>query len=410
MIANVIHSSLNGLGGSERLAISTIAALAQMNQFDVHLSTLEKPDPLKLMTSFGHSVLGLIQEIKNIKIWQTLQKVKVSRSTSTLTVNTHGDLVPFFHRFMNRTNSIIYCHFPVAKYSMDAVDPIYLKFIRRQDILNRASAGRTRCLSLLKHNYLQMLQNSTVLTNSEFSRKVIWKRFGVQTKVLSPPVDIDIFRKAILLSRSDQQYGNTILVIARINPSKRLENAIKIASLLKRHKIGDRMIIVGNLLSDDFRYYLHLKRMVKDYDLENFVKFETNANFVALLDMMRRSKVYLHPLPGEPFGISTVEAMSAGLIAVVPDIGGHTEFVPRKYQYHTIGEGVEAIADGMQASESERKLQSESVGKFSVSSYISSFQKIVYDLLKETSMVEHKDIMKISHPPISYTSAQHLKN
>jgi len=51
---------------------------------------------------------------------------------------------------------------------------------------------------------------------------------------------------------------------------------------------------------------------------------------------MRETNIYFHTLAGESFGISTVEAMSAGLIPIVPDIGGHTEFVPRKYQFHTL--------------------------------------------------------------------------
>jgi alpha-1,2-mannosyltransferase len=410
LIANVIHSNLNGRGGSERLAISTISALARMNHFDVHLSTLERPDPMKLMASFGQSVLGLFQEIKKIKIWQSLQKVKLSNSSSVLTVNTHGDLVPFFHRSMKKTNSIIYCHFPVGKYSIDAVDPVYLRFIRRHDILTRTRASRIRHLSLLKNNYIQMIHNSTVLTNSEFSRNEIWKRFKVPSTVLSPPVDVDKFRKAVMLLRSNRQQKNTILVVSRINPSKRLENAIRIASLLKRHKIGDRMIIVGNLPPDDFPYYTYLNRMVKEYELERFVKFETNAGFEVLLDLMRQAKVYLHPLPGEPFGISTVEAMSAGLIAVVPDIGGHTEFVPRKYQFHTLGEGVEAIVEGMLASESERILLSDSVRKFSVTSYIRSFQKIVNDLLKESSSIEEDNIISDANVPIPKVSSKHLLN
>jgi glycosyltransferase involved in cell wall biosynthesis len=40
--------------------------------------------------------------------------------------------------------------------------------------------------------------------------------------------------------------------------------------------------------------------------------------------------------PEEPFGISIVEALSAGLIPIVPDNGGATEFVPPQYQYRTI--------------------------------------------------------------------------
>ena len=58
---------------------------------------------------------------------------------------------------------------------------------------------------------------------------------------------------------------------------------------------------------------------------------------------MRKSKVYLHPFAGEPFGISTVEAMSAGLIPVVPDEGGYTEFVPEYYQFHTHQQAADII-------------------------------------------------------------------
>ncbi len=44
---------------------------------------------------------------------------------------------------------------------------------------------------------------------------------------------------------------------------------------------------------------------------------------------MRKSKVYFHPMVGEHFGISIVEAMAAGLVPVVSDVGGPTEFVPK---------------------------------------------------------------------------------
>jgi glycosyltransferase involved in cell wall biosynthesis len=51
---------------------------------------------------------------------------------------------------------------------------------------------------------------------------------------------------------------------------------------------------------------------------------------------MSKSKVYLYPVAGEPFGIAVVEAMAAGLIPVVPYIGGNSEFVPQRYHYRTL--------------------------------------------------------------------------
>jgi glycosyltransferase involved in cell wall biosynthesis len=58
---------------------------------------------------------------------------------------------------------------------------------------------------------------------------------------------------------------------------------------------------------------------------------------------MSRSKLYLHPLAGEPFGIAVAEAMAAGLIPVVPHVGGNSEFVPERYHYGTLEEAAEII-------------------------------------------------------------------
>ena len=120
--------------------------------------------------------------------------------------------------------------------------------------------------------------------------------------------------------------------------------------------------------------------MVQDYNLTDYVTFEINVSFSKLIALMQESKIYFHPLPGEPFGISTVEAMSAGLIPVVPNIGGHTEFVPPKYQFRTFGEGVEAIVSALNAPNSERILISDSVRKYSIQSFIQRFQHIVNSL------------------------------
>ena len=102
---------------------------------------------------------------------------------------------------------------------------------------------------------------------------------------------------------------------------------------------------------------------------------------IGSLDLMRKSKVYVHPLPGEPFGMSTVEGMSAGIIPVVPDIGGHTEFVPTKYQFHTFGQGVQAVTEALAAPASERIQLSHSTQKYSVANYVKKFQEILVEIM-----------------------------
>jgi glycosyltransferase involved in cell wall biosynthesis len=198
---------------------------------------------------------------------------------------------------------------------------------------------------------------------------------------LSPPVDVDTFRKEVLTPSLPEERNNQVLVISRFNPSKKTENAIRLAKLLKQNGIGKRMKIVGSLSPDRLDYYSSLLTMVRDYKLTDYVKFQVNVTFQELMTNMRESKVYLHPLPSEPFGISTVEAMSSGLIPVVPEIGGHTEFVPLKYQFGTFGQAIKAVSAAFNAPYEESVLISDSVQLFSIKNYTQRFKQIVNELI-----------------------------
>ncbi|HEX2615850.1 MAG TPA: glycosyltransferase, partial [Nitrososphaera sp.] len=162
------------------------------------------------------------------------------------------------------------------------------------------------------------------------------------------------------------------------------------------NQVGKHMDIVGNISPDGLGYYNYLCRLVKHYRLEDFVRFEVNVSFNRLLDLMRRARAYLHPMPGEPFGISTVEAMSAGIIPVAPDIGGHTEFVPARYQFHAFGQGVEAMAAALDAPTSERIKVSNSTQKYSTANYVKKFQQIVAEILGISRPAEPAQVISVS--------------
>jgi glycosyltransferase involved in cell wall biosynthesis len=381
LIANVVHTSLNPRGGSERLAITAMQALSKMG-FEIDLSTFEKPNISKLESAYGNAATSVVKKIKTTNILGSLRTRKSqSNKLYDLTINTHGDMLPYFLPTFSKSNAITYCHFPLAKYLIDSKDPEYARFLSRTILSTMYSTRKNstqKYFDLAQSAYIHMLKKSTVLSNSEFSRGVISKAFGIDSIVLSPPVDVDFFRK--MFSSSSKNRKDTVLVIARFHPTKKIENAIRLAKLLKEHEIGSGMKIVGNLPPGKPGYYFYLKQMVDDYDLKDYVKFEINVSFNKLLNFMRESKVYLHPLVGEPFGISTVEAMSSGLIPVVPDMGGHTEFVPSKYQFHTFGQGVEAISVALEVPNSERILISDSVKKYSIQRFIGRFQQIVKNL------------------------------
>jgi glycosyltransferase involved in cell wall biosynthesis len=388
LIANIVHISLNARGGGERLAVATIKAISSMG-IDVELSTIEKPDMPMLHDAYGTNIDGDIKRIRTLNILQ-----KYSPCNYSLTVNTHGDMLPFYHKNFTKKNAITYCHYPIARYLIDCSDPDYSTVLQNLCLLGMTPAVRNAYHDVVRSAYIKMMLNSTVLTNSEFSRKAIFKTFGVDSAILPPPVDVDIFRNSCLASNVR---NDSILVISRFHPSKKIENVIHLAKLLSQNEVGTCMNIVGNMSLDGIGYINYLKDLVRHYGLEDFVKFDINVKFDRLLDLMRRSKVYIHPLPGEPFGISTVEAMSAGIIPVVPDIGGHTEFVPAKYQFHTYGEGVQAVAAALAAPASERIRLSHSTQKYSVINYVKKFQEILAEVMDISKKgLESKPVISLS--------------
>jgi glycosyltransferase involved in cell wall biosynthesis len=227
------------------------------------------------------------------------------------------------------------------------------------------------------------MKNSTVITNSEFSRRAIVNACGLDNiYILSPPIDIETFRNAALMENGNDEGDDILLVISRIAPHKKIENAIKLAKILKDKNLGKGMKIVGNLYYYYFDYYSELKRMVLDLGLTDYITFEINASLDKLLSIIRESRVYFHPMVGEHFGMAVLEAMAAGLIPVVPNEGGLTEFVPQEYQFNTIEQAAEIIMYVFNhLPKTERIKISDDINKFSNSHYIEGFQTILNELL-----------------------------
>jgi glycosyltransferase involved in cell wall biosynthesis len=395
--ANIVHRNLNPCGGGERLSLAVMQAISDIG-IDFDITTLVKPNIHRIEDSFGNKLAAIIEKASNINILQSALEKESERSDIEqrkvrdydLTINTHGDALPYYRHYFSKKNSIVQCHFPVAMYHIASENEDYLKetrvgFVIKNVIANNKTVTTTDTkrayFQKLKDSYLNLMRNSVVITNSGFSKKAIAEELGIEAQILNPPVDIEPFRNRALISN---QREDIVLVLSRIVPYKKIENAIAVAKLLKENDMGKGMKIIGNLYDDDFvigSYYSLLLQMVKKHNLEDYVSFEINANFEKIMDVMRSAKVYLHTMSGESFGISTVEAMSAGLIPVVPDVGGHTEFVPQKYQFDTLEKASEIISSAFNVSHSERIQISNSVRRFSISSYRLTFQQLVNNLL-----------------------------
>jgi len=117
-----------------------------------------------------------------------------------LIINTHGDIDPYYHETLSKNNAITYCHSPSAKSFIESEDKAYFeKHIvakttssssfpksaststldqyphdNNPKSTNNINFNRERYLKWLKEAYENLLKNSTIITNSVYSRKAIF--------------------------------------------------------------------------------------------------------------------------------------------------------------------------------------------------------------------------------------------
>ena len=414
MKARVVHTDLNPCGGAEQVALITIQALIGMG-IDVELSTARPTDITRLRRVFGiDKVNAIVNRLKRINAIRDLSIAGKIRDDDnghgdTITINTHGDMLPYYPSYLSRSNAITYCHFPVASELAALRDPAYLEHLmsvglidsdaeKEGDVFTGLSDDHSAVWQSIRDTYLLMLRHSTIVTNSTFSKDAILKAMpnglgsnlvssseqaGTDPLIIPPPVNVNEFCK--LASWPLRQ--DLIIVISRISPAKKLENAISLAKLLKKQRIGKQMIIVGGLIHGDFRYYKHVVNSIKACGLTDFVKLEVNVSINHLKSILRGGRVYFHPTEGEPFGISIAEAMSAGLIPVVPNIGGQTDFVPARYRFTSLEDAASKISVALKARHGERSEVSDLVTRYSEKNFVTGIQNVIKTLLQEKRTV-----------------------
>jgi glycosyltransferase involved in cell wall biosynthesis len=197
-------------------------------------------------------------------------------------------------------------------------------------------------------------KNAIVISNSYYSKKLIEEEYNITPKyVIYPPIDIEFFERAFHLGERE----NAILTISRIERGKMIENTITIAK-----ETGLKAYIVGSLR--DKSYFLKLKRLAKGSD----ITFLTDISNDQLLEVMKKVSIYFHPTIGEHFGMPVVEAMSAGLIPIVPKESGSSEVVP-EFSYRDIYEAIELVKTLISERSKIRREMRERAKKFNSSRF-----------------------------------------
>lgn len=191
-------------------------------------------------------------------------------------------------------------------------------------------------LSEMQLNKNKLKKITAFFVNSEFTKNYLHKRFLLNSKVIYPPVDL-ISKK---LTKE-----NIILSVGRLRFNKEHNSDYKKHSVLIEEfkKMVDKGLenwkfkLVVSVREEDIDELNKLQQNAKNYPIE----FLINKPNKDLHDEYAKAKIYWHasgfgenldehPELAEHFGISTVEAMSAGCVPVVINAGGQKEIVTNK--------------------------------------------------------------------------------
>ena len=142
--------------------------------------------------------------------------------------------------------------------------------------------------------------------------------------------NVELARNAVELSdyREIQPapIAGNFITVGRVDVHKGILDLLHALSELK--KIDDRpfrMRIIGPVVADGLE--AEIEACIAQLGLTAEVKLEGRLEFDQLFDAVKTSELGLFPSTYEAFGISVVEAMGAGVVPVLNDIGAFRHFV-----------------------------------------------------------------------------------
>ncbi|MGI5828462.1 MAG: glycosyltransferase family 4 protein [Patescibacteria group bacterium] len=150
-----------------------------------------------------------------------------------------------------------------------------------------------------------------VITISETARKRLVKAGMKKSKIEVVHCGVDTKNTKTAIKHKKKQF----IVVSRLVPYKRVNWVIKAFKELEKNLAGYTLLIVGEG-SEEKR----LKKIVRELELEEKIKFVSRVSAAQLSQEIASSKVLIHPSIIEGFGIVLVEAAALGTPFIAADI------------------------------------------------------------------------------------------
>lgn len=182
---------------------------------------------------------------------------------------------------------------------------------------------------------LKVRRVHTFFCNSMYTKAYIDKTYNIKSLILYPPVSVN-YKK--------NKKENMILHVGRFRV---VDKAIGVSDFKKQHVMIQafkemidhglkkwKLVMAVSVKQEDKSEFEYMKKTAGGYPIE----FAVNKSNTELWAYYSKAKIYWHasgfgedlekkPEAAEHFGISTVEAMGAGVVPVVVNAGGQKEIV-----------------------------------------------------------------------------------
>ena len=290
------------MGGGQRVAIVTSEAVAESGYEPVLYAERKIDDRMResMRLLFGRQFGGETKAIPNPPVVPTgtydiLRHRLRSCAFDVDALIDLADSTPMCARYISgRLPDIVYWNAP---------PPDYAK-IKRNAVPSRRGLGASSPYPvLLEYMLRRLLRIKSVFCNSEFSRRKVEAMLGFKlprVEVLYPPVNIDEWVPRSFVDRKG------IVSLSRFSPEKRHDLQLAIAK-----EVDANLVAMGGARACEETATLRKLRHLAPTN----VSLQANLDGVSVKERLWNSKVFLHTADEEPFGMVTVEAISAGMRA-----------------------------------------------------------------------------------------------
>jgi glycosyltransferase involved in cell wall biosynthesis len=318
----VVHPRL-GSGGSEARALWALQALRA--DFDLSLITCGPVDLDRLNVYYGTSLVPADFRVMRVPLPPGVTANRFNALQGHI-------LQRYCQRVARQFDAIIATYNPLS-FGVPAIQCIADFSFVPEWILALHPTLQTRRGwwygdSILRRTYLGLcnlvsrsdpegFKTDLMVANSEWSRELMREKFGVESRLLYPPVAADF--PAVPFAERDAGF----VCIGRAVPEKRPDGIIRILERVRQRGHDIHFHILGGV--DDSPYGRQLKQLAQVN--QSWVYPEGVTFGDKKKELLVRHRFGINACLNEAFGIAVAEMVKAGCITFVPKGGGQGEIV-----------------------------------------------------------------------------------